>query len=183
MKHRLQCSNGVGWPDLERRKEFLMTTLTRSLLTAAAVCVLGVSIAHAQSHDQRNDQRQGQRQDQRRVQRPHAQPPQAQRPHRPDYRPDNRPDYRPDSHPGYRPGYGPSVPPHLQGQRGAGPNHNWYRGARMPAVYRTHHYVVDDWRLHRLTPPPRGYYWVQNGADYLLVAIATGVIAQIILGY
>lgn len=25
------------------------------------------------------------------------------------------------------------------------------------------------------------HYWVQNGADYLLVAIATGVIAQIIM--
>ena len=164
-----------------------MTTLSRSLLTAVAVCVLGTSMAQAQPRDQRQDQRsdhrQGQRQDQRSVQRPHAQPHQAQRPHRPGYRPDHRPDYRPDNRPGYRPGYGPSVPPHLQGRRGAGPNHNWYRGGRMPPAYRTYHYVVEDWRLHHLTPPPRGYYWVQNGADYLLVAIATGVIAQIILGY
>ena len=38
-------------------------------------------------------------------------------------------------------------------------------------------------RLHPLTPAPRGYYGVQNGADYLRVAIATGVIVQIILGY
>ncbi len=29
---------------------------------------------------------------------------------------------------------------------------------------------------------PRGYHWVQYGSDYLLVAIATGVIAQLILG-
>lgn len=48
-------------------------------------------------------------------------------------------------------------------------------------VYRTRHYVVNDWRGHRLSAPPRGHYWVQNGADYLLVAIATGVIAQIIM--
>ena len=136
-------------------------------------------MAHAQSHDQH------QRDDRRpQAQRPQA-PPQAHRPnrpdHRPDNRPDNRPDYRPDYRPDNRPVYRPGGPPsHFQGQRGAGPNHNWYRGGRIPPAYRTHHYVVNDWRLHHLTAPPRGYYWVQNGADYLLVAIATGVIAQII---
>lgn len=62
-----------------------------------------------------------------------------------------------------------------------GPNHNWHRGSRIPPAYRTRHYVVNDWRSHRLSAPPRGHYWVQNGADYLLVAIATGVIAQIIM--
>ena len=51
----------------------------------------------------------------------------------------------------------------------------------MPAAYRTRHYGLNDWRCHRLSAPPRGHYWVQNGADYLLVAIATGVIAQIIM--
>ena len=69
---------------------------------------------------------------------------------------------------------------HFHGQRGAGPQHNWYRGARIPPAYRGGHYVVNDWRMHRLAPPPRGYHWVQYGPDYLLVAIATGVIAQII---
>lgn len=73
-------------------------------------------------------------------------------------------------------------PPHFHGGRhGAGPNHNWVRGSRVPPQYRTRHYVVNDWRGHRLSAPPRGYNWVQNGGDYLLVAIATGVIAQIIL--
>ncbi|MCD2511171.1 RcnB family protein [Comamonas endophytica] len=73
-------------------------------------------------------------------------------------------------------------PPHAHGRHGAGPNHDWVRGSRVPPHYRTRHYVVQDWRGHRLSAPPRGYQWVQNGADYLLVAIATGVIAQIILG-
>ncbi|MFT4241287.1 MAG: RcnB family protein [Acidovorax sp.] len=71
--------------------------------------------------------------------------------------------------------------PNVQAGRGAGPDHNWYRGGRVPPQYRTRHYVVNDWRAHHLSPPPRGYYWVQNGSDYLLVAIATGVIAQLIL--
>lgn len=71
--------------------------------------------------------------------------------------------------------------PQFHGQRGAGPDHDWYRGARIPPQYRSHHYVVNDWRYHHLTPPPRGYHWVQYGSDYLLVAITTGVILQIIL--
>jgi len=65
--------------------------------------------------------------------------------------------------------------------RGVGPNHSWYRGDRLPYEYRTRHYVVDDWRGHHLYAPPRGYQWVQSGGDYLLVAVATGIIASILL--
>jgi Ni/Co efflux regulator RcnB len=39
---------------------------------------------------------------------------------------------------------------------------------------------VSDWRSHRLNAPPRGYQWVQSGSDYLLVAVATGIIAQLL---
>ena len=65
--------------------------------------------------------------------------------------------------------------------RGAGPSHNWYRGGHLPAEYRSRYYVVDDWRSHRLYAPPRGYQWVQAGGDYVLVAIATGIITAILL--
>ncbi len=43
-----------------------------------------------------------------------------------------------------------------------------------------HHYVVQDWRVHHLAPPPHGYHWVQNGPDYLLISVGSGVIAQIV---
>lgn len=65
--------------------------------------------------------------------------------------------------------------------QGAGPNHNFYRGDRLDRQYRHNNYVVDDWRGHHLSPPPRGYHWVQTGGDYVLVAIATGIITQILL--
>ncbi len=65
---------------------------------------------------------------------------------------------------------------------GAGPNHEFHRGERLSSEYRHRNYVVDDWREQRLSAPPRGYHWVQTGADYVLVAIATGIIAQILLG-
>ena len=67
--------------------------------------------------------------------------------------------------------------------RGVGPDHEYYRGDRLPAEYRHRNYVVDDWRSHHLSAPPRGYHWVQSGGDYVLVAIATGIIAQILLGH
>jgi Ni/Co efflux regulator RcnB len=69
-----------------------------------------------------------------------------------------------------------------RGGRGAGPQHNFYRGGRLPNQYRNRQYVVDDWRGHHLSAPPRGYHWVQTGGDYVLVAIASGIIAQILLG-
>jgi Ni/Co efflux regulator RcnB len=88
---------------------------------------------------------------------------------------DRRPDYRdnrgPDRHDDRA----------YHDNRGAGPNNSWHRGERIPAQYRSHQYVVDDWRGHRLSAPPHGYHWVQSGGDYLLVAVATGVILQLML--
>lgn len=88
-----------------------------------------------------------------------------------DYRHDRRGPPGPPPGPGFR-----------HDGRGAGPNHDWYRGGRIPPQYRSRQYVVNDWRMHHLAPPPRGYQWVQYGGDYVLAAIATGVIAQLILG-
>lgn len=65
--------------------------------------------------------------------------------------------------------------------RGAGPEHRFHRGDRLPPEYRGRHYVVNDWRGHHLNAPPRGYQWVQVGGDYVLAAIATGIIASLIL--
>ena len=70
-----------------------------------------------------------------------------------------------------------------QDERGAGPAHAYHRGDRLPAEYRHRNYVVDDWRGHNLSAPPRGYHWVQTGSDYVLVAIATGIIMQLLLSH
>jgi len=67
-------------------------------------------------------------------------------------------------------------------RRGAGPRHDLYRGNRLPTNYHHKQYVVDNWRSHRLSAPPRGYHWVQVGNDYVLAAIATGIIASVLLG-
>lgn len=62
------------------------------------------------------------------------------------------------------------------------PHAEWRRGGRVPYEYRSRNYVVNDWRAHRLQAPPRGYQWVGVGGDYVLAAVATGLIAQIIIG-
>ena len=68
-------------------------------------------------------------------------------------------------------------------ERGAGPSHQFHKGERLPLENRNRQYVVDDWRSHRLSAPPRGYHWVQTGGDYVLVAIATGIIMQLFLNH
>src|SRR5512140_2712551 len=57
----------------------------------------------------------------------------------------------------------------------------WRRGGYIPHQYRSRQYVVEDWRGHHLNQPPRGYQWVQVGGDYVMVAIATGIIVQLML--
>ena len=47
-------------------------------------------------------------------------------------------------------------------RRGAGPRHDLYRGNRLPSNYNHRQYVVDNWRAHRLSAPPRGHHWVQE---------------------
>jgi Ni/Co efflux regulator RcnB len=64
-----------------------------------------------------------------------------------------------------------------------GERHDFRRGERLPPEYHRKEYVVNDWRGHHLKAPPRGYHWVQNGNDFILVAIASGVIANIILNH
>lgn len=63
--------------------------------------------------------------------------------------------------PGYQPGY-----------------QAWRRGGYLPPSYRS--YVVRDYGRYGLRAPPRGYYWYQSGNDYLLAAIATGLIFDIV---
>lgn len=139
-----------------------------SVLAAALALGLGFSaVAQAQPHHDRRDDRRGPP--------PHAQahghPKQdnrrdAHRNDRRDWDRDHRRDDRRDAH---------------AHRRGAGPDHRWVKGYRVPPQYRSQQYVVHDWRSHRLSSPPRGYQWVQYGGDYMMVAIASGVITQLVI--
>jgi Ni/Co efflux regulator RcnB len=115
------------------------------------------------AQEQRREYRQDMRNEQREERREYRD---NQRDARRDYRDDRRDDRR-----DYR-----------RGNRGAGPRHDLYSGQRLPSNYQNRQYVVDNWRSHRLSAPPRGHHWVQVGNDYVLAAIATGVITSIFLG-
>lgn len=58
----------------------------------------------------------------------------------------------------------------------------YWRGGYVPYEYRASRYYVNDWRSRQLSAPPYGYQWVQtDNGDYLLMALATGLIANLIL--
>ena len=92
---------------------------------------------------------------------------------RDDHHDDRRTEQKQDEHRG--------EPAKVEQARGAGPNHNWHKGDRIPASYRDKRYEVSDWKAHNLRQPPRGYHWVSVNGDYVLAAIATGVIADLLL--
>jgi Ni/Co efflux regulator RcnB len=74
--------------------------------------------------------------------------------------------------------YGPP-PPSYYGNQSYRPGYaSWRRGAVLPVYYRD--YRVNDYYRYRLRPPPRGYAWYRVGDDYLLTAIASGLIFDII---
>lgn len=55
---------------------------------------------------------------------------------------------------------------------------NWRRGGYVPVAYRS--YYVQDPYYYGLTPPPRGYRWVYADNNFVLMAAATGLIANVI---
>jgi Ni/Co efflux regulator RcnB len=57
----------------------------------------------------------------------------------------------------------------------------WSRGSRIPDQYRQNQYRVNDWQRRKLQAPPSGYGWYRNDSNqYLLAALATGIIAAVI---
>jgi Ni/Co efflux regulator RcnB len=58
----------------------------------------------------------------------------------------------------------------------------WSRGDRLPSHYRGRGYYVDDYYRYGYREPPRGYrYYRTDTGDIVLAAIATGIIASVIL--
>jgi Ni/Co efflux regulator RcnB len=60
------------------------------------------------------------------------------------------------------------------------PVKHWKRGERVPSWQRKQ--VVRDYRHHGLKRPPHGQHWVKVDNSYLLIGIASGVIAGLIAG-
>lgn len=63
------------------------------------------------------------------------------------------------------------------------PHQQWQRGRVVEPQYRDDRYWVTDWRARQLSAPPPDHRWLRINGDYVLVAIATGVITSILTGY
>lgn len=59
---------------------------------------------------------------------------------------------------------------------------DYRRGERIEVVYMEPRYYVDDYEHYHLRQPPRGHRWVRTeDGRYILIAVATGIIADILL--
>ncbi|MCP1622845.1 RcnB family protein [Pseudomonas nitroreducens] len=63
------------------------------------------------------------------------------------------------------------------------PHRDWRRGVVVEPNYRGDRYWVTDWHARHLYAPPRDHRWLYVNGDYILVAIASGVIVNILSGY
>lgn len=73
-----------------------------------------------------------------------------------------------------------NAPPSRGGYDNVDMNRVWHRGDRYDGP-RNSRWVVNNWQSYRgLSAPPPGYQWMRYGNQYLLTAVATGVIAGVV---
>ena len=71
-----------------------------------------------------------------------------------------------------------------RGHHDNGLHRGWNKCERLPEIYLQPRYYVTDYRVYHLAAPRPGYHWVRvPDGRFLLVAAATGVIADILLGH
>ncbi|MDP1631487.1 MAG: RcnB family protein [Caulobacter sp.] len=162
----------------------LILTITAIAAVAGPMAITATEASaqdRGRHYDRRDDRRDDRRYDRR----------ESRRDSRQDYRRDQRWDSRTRWNGGQHNGYyynnqwhyGPP-PTTYYGRPGYAPGHAaWRRGAYLPSYYRSRGYVVSDYGRYRLRPPPRGYYWYRDGNDFLLAAVATGLILDVIINH
>ena len=69
-----------------------------------------------------------------------------------------------------------------EGDHPPGQHRGWHKGEKIDVVYLQPRYYVEDYRVYHLAPPPPGHRWIRDpDGRYILVAVATGIIADILL--
>jgi Ni/Co efflux regulator RcnB len=66
-----------------------------------------------------------------------------------------------------------------------GNHEGWYhRGGRVPEEYYHDRRYYVDYHAYHLAPPPPDHVWIRSDTgDFLLVAVATGVIADLVINH
>lgn len=57
---------------------------------------------------------------------------------------------------------------------------DWHKGGRISHDDWSRGEAV-DWHAHHLRQPPRGYEWREVDGNYVLAAVATGIIASVVI--
>jgi Ni/Co efflux regulator RcnB len=68
-----------------------------------------------------------------------------------------------------------TVDRHVDNHPAPGPGYRWARGQRFEGNRRE----FSDYGRYNLRRPPPGYEWVQDGNELVLIALTTGVIAEL----
>ena len=63
---------------------------------------------------------------------------------------------------------------------GRGGSSRWRRGQFFPPAFRGE--LLSDYYRYHLRRPPPGYYWYRSGDDYILAALASGLIFEVVPG-
>lgn len=58
---------------------------------------------------------------------------------------------------------------------------DWKKGYHMRSEDWSRGERVDNWRDYHLSSPPHGYEWREVDGNYVLAAVATGVIASVVV--
>ncbi len=62
--------------------------------------------------------------------------------------------------------------------------YGYERGYRYSNYYGGRTYVIDDYDRYHVRRPPRGYHWVRDDrGNLIMVAIATGIITDLLLNH
>ena len=78
--------------------------------------------------------------------------------------------------------YRPAPPPRVVYRGGHGHGYGWARGHRYREYYGGPVYVVNDYSRYSVRRPPYGHHWIRDDrGNLLLVAIATGIIADYVI--
>ncbi|HEY0940499.1 MAG TPA: RcnB family protein [Steroidobacter sp.] len=59
---------------------------------------------------------------------------------------------------------------------------SWRHGDYLPRSYYERRYIVHDYHVYHLSPPPRGHHWVRVNNDVILAAVASGLVVSVVNG-
>jgi len=96
-------------------------------------------------------------------------------------------DHHADPHGGSK-GASHSNAKHAQASHGEfkenGKSHRYAKGQKLPSQFRGSSHYVSNYSEYHLSKPPKGHRWVRDDSgNFILVAVTTGLITEILSGH